>query len=127
MRIDETNHITVIEKDLLSAMGDDDTDPITITEKDLLSVTPEGIRYAEDFISFAACAESYKEKHGGKGRCVGNRYALRFVFYTAPRKTHLFFRKQGFLKETFGTHVQQRKYHLQKQIQRFGYSTMDMT
>lgn len=127
MKIDETDSVTAIEKDLLSRMGDDDPEHITITEKDILSVTPEGIRHAGGFISFAECAETYKEKHGGSGKCVANRYALRFVFYTTPRLTHLLFRKQGFLKETIGTNLHQRKYRFQKQIQVFGYRTMDMT
>lgn len=127
MKIDETNYITAIGKDLLSIMGDDNTDHITITEKEILAVTPEGIRYTGGFISFSECAENYKERHGGSGRCVGNRYALLFVFYTTPRTTHLLFCKQGFLKEFFGANLHQRKYRLQKQIQLFGYRTMDMT
>ena len=110
----------------------EDSDYIAITDSTVLSVTPEGIHYTGGFISFLECATNYKEAHGGSGNCVGERYAddrpVNFVFYTAPKTTHLYFPEQSGIKKLFsGGNAYQRFYQFHRQITKLGFSTMDMS
>ena len=110
----------------------DYSDYISITDRDIISITPEGIHYTGGFISFIECAENYKEEHGGTGKCVGERYAdgepMNIVFYTAPITTCIHFLEQSGIKKLFSkTNAYRRFYGLQRQINSFGFSTIDMS
>ena len=105
---------------------------IAITDSNIISVTSEGIHYKGGFISFLACAENYKEEHGGSGKCVGERYAddepRNIVFYTSPQTTHIHFLEKRGIKKLFSKRTAYRRfYELQQQINKFGFSTMDMS
>ena len=107
-------------------------DPVNFTDGEILSVSPEGISWTGGFLSFSECAENYKKANGGDGKCVGERYAdptpPKYVFYTSPEVTQVLFSKQGKFGFFFSKRkAYQRFYALQKQIDRFGYRTMDMS
>ena len=110
----------------------DHSDCIALTDRDVLSVTPEGIRYTGGFVSFLECAANYQEAHGGSGTCVGERYAdgqpAKIVFYTAPKTTHIQFPERsgsGIRKLFSERNAYRRFYALHRQINEFGFSTMD--
>lgn len=110
----------------------DYSDYIAIADSDVISITSQGIHYVSGFISFAECAVNYKEEYGGTGKCVGERYAddepKNIVFYTAPKTTHIYFIKQGGIKQLFSKKTAyQRFYEFQQQINRFGFRTIDMS
>lgn len=110
----------------------DDSDYIVLTDRNVISVTPEGIHYTGGFISFLECAANYKEEHGGSGKCVGERYAdgqpVNIVFYTAPQNTHIQFPEQSGIKKLFSKrNAYRRFYTFHRQINEFGFSTMDMS
>ena len=110
----------------------DYSDYISITDSQIISIASKGIHYTDGFISFAECAENYKEAHGGDAACVGERYAddypINMVFYTAPKTTHIHFLKQGWLENVFfKKNAYRRFYKMQQQIGQFGFRTMDMS
>lgn len=110
----------------------DYSDYIAITDSDVISVTAQGISYSGVFISFIECAENYKEEHGGTGKCVEERYVddepINIVFYTAPMTTHIHFLEQSGIKKLFSKRTAYRRFReLQKQIEKYGFSTIDMS
>ena len=110
----------------------DHSDCIVLTDRDVISVTPEGIHYTGEFISFLECAANYQKAHGGSGKCVGERYAdgqpANIVFYTAPKTTHIQFPEQREIKQLFSKGNAYRRFcAFHRQINEFSFSTMDMS
>ena len=107
-------------------------DYISITDKDILQISNAGISYKGGFINFRECAYYFEAEHGGSGKCVGERDITgsnpSFIFYTAPLTTHIFFIPRGKLAELFSKPpTYQRFYNLQKQLNRYGYTTRDLS
>lgn len=97
----------------------------------IVLIDEKGITLSADgFISFAECARNFRLGRGGGGTCVGERDVtdLSFVFYTAPHPTVIsFFQKGKFSLPFAKTKAASRFLQLQKQIEKYGYSTYDMS
>ena len=128
-----------VKNKILSATPDcfeniiiDYSDYISITEKDILHISSDGISYKGGFVNFRECSYNFQYKHGGDGKCIGERditgTSSSFVLYTAPLTTHIFFVPKGKLGEVFSrTPTYQRFYNLQKELNKYGYTTRDLS
>lgn len=111
----------------------DFSDYICLTQNDIIEISDLGIKcfYQNQYhiISFQECAENFKEEHpDSSGNCVGERYANddppNIAFYTAPLTTHIHFIGKLPFRKRF---AYQMLYDLQKSINKFGYTTYDMS
>ena len=100
-------------------------------DSNIVRIDEKGITLSADrFISFAECARNFRLEKGGGKTCVGERDVtdLSFAFYTAPHPTVIKFFPKGKLPLPFAkTKTTSRFLLLQKQIEKYGYSTYDMS
>ena len=105
-------------------------DYITYTEKDIAEVNKNGITMKDGYIiDFSKCADEFEKMHPGSSKkCVAERSAPVFIFYTSPKPTMVkFLQRNRLIRLIFPTSTWKRCYALQKQINHFGYRTYDTT
>ena len=102
-----------------------------ITENEILSICETGITLKSfRFINFEECAYHFKKTMGGSGKCIGEREIedLSFTFYTSPKPIMIIFIKKNKLTELLSKrNAASRFQKLQKQIIKYGYSTLDVS
>lgn len=107
------------------------SDSISVSENDISGISANGISLKNgQFINFRECAYHYHKVNGGSGQCVGERDAtsLTFTFYTAPLTTDIRFLKRNRIAEFFAKcSAYNRFYGLQKKINAYGYTTLDIS
>lgn len=98
------------------------------TENDISEVTKNGVLLKNGtLIDFCSCADNYKNMHiNSSEKCIGERFAPTFVFYTKCKPTKLVFLHKNKLFEFFSP-IRNRVYAFQKAIRQFGFDTYDMT
>ena len=106
------------------------SDFISISDSDILGVSENGISLKTgQFINFKECAYTYFKLNGGNGRCIGEHdtESLSFTFYTAPLPTDIQFIKRNILLELARNTAHNRFCKLQKSINSYGYTTIDIS
>ncbi len=103
-------------------------DFILYTEKDIVAVNKEGILLNDgNLINFRLCAENFKEAHKNSiGKCIAERIAPTFIFYTKPKPTKLTFLHRNKIIELFSP-TRNRVYALQRKIEQYGFRTWDLS
>lgn len=101
---------------------------ISYTENDIIEVTSKGISLKDGtFIDFRICADNFENAHKGSGgKCVAERMAPVFIFYTSPKPTKLTFLYKNKIREFFSP-TRNRVNDLQKKLNQFGFRTYDMS
>ncbi len=101
------------------------------SEDEIAGISKDGISLISfDFINFKECAYNFKQTEGGSGKCIGEREItdLSFTFYTSPKPIMIkFIPKNKFFESIAKENTISRFNKLQKQILKYGYSTLDIT
>ena len=107
---------------------------LQFTNDDIAEITKEGISFktpnGDMKISFFECGQNFAfENSLDDSNCVATRNITvpEFIFYSNP-KVQVRFKKNGFIVTLFSKKPWHIKfYELQKDIERFGYTTWDLS
>lgn len=102
------------------------------SDDNIVEITSKGISLKNGtFIDFSACAENFKKANPtSSGTCVGEREFtdMSFTFYTNPKPIMIIFEPRNKFFELLTANSTVKRFHsLQRKINNFGYSTLDIS